>query len=375
MTKLFETNEPRPPFIPGLELAEGLFRELVRPMFDAHIPEMSYTAAAIGSGSDILGFDTEMSADHDWGPRAMVFLREEDIETMSPIIRALSMKHLPLTYRGYPLRIYAREVKNPGARMRQRPNDPGLEPRIEIYTIQGFFQKELGVELDKPLTAADWLTMTHHRLRSVVDGSVFHDDLELQSVRGRFAWYPHDIWLYVLASCWARMGIDETLTGRAGTVGDDVGSQIIAWRIVRDIMRLAFLMERRYPPYPKWFGSAFKQLQCAPVLLPLIERVGAVLSWEERDRALADCYRELAEMHNALRITPSVPSEPMRWWARPFTVSRGGAIVGALRKEIQDPSVRTIAERWMIGNIDLFNDNHLFDDDPKLRPLLFSLFE
>jgi len=259
--------------------------------------------------------------------------------------------------------------------MRQRPNDPGLEPRIEIYTIHDFFQKQLGVDPDKPLSAADWLTMTHHRLRSIVDGRVFRDDLGLQAMRDRFRWYPHDVWLYVLASCWLRIGVDETLTGRAGSVGDNLGSAVIAWRLIRDMMRLACLMERSYPPYPKWLGSAFAQLQCAPALLPLLERAGAASDWRERDGALADAYRKLAEMHNALKLTPPVPCEPTRWWERPFTVSRAGDIIGALRKEIRDPSVRAIADRWLIGNIDLFNDNHMLDDDPAQRPLLLKLYE
>ena len=144
---------------------------------------------------------------------------------------------------------------------------------------------------------------------------------------------------------------------------------------IPDMMRLAFLMERSYPPYPKWLGSAFAQLQCAPTLLPLLERVGTASEWEERDGALADAYRKLAEMHNALELTPPVPCEPQGWWERPFTVSQAGAIVGALRKEIRDPSVSAIADRWMIGSVDLFNDNHMLDDDPKQRPLLLTLYE
>ena len=375
MTRLFAPGESRPPFIPGLELAEGFFKELVRPMLTAYIPDLHYSAAVLGGGSDVLGFDTEMSADHDWGPRIMLFLKPEDYEMRSREIRALAMEHLPLGYKDYPVRIYSHDKKGPGVRMRQRPNDPGLEPRIEIYTIHNFIQKELGVDPERPLTVADWLTMTHHRLRSIVDGRVFWDEVGLKRVRNLFSWYPHDVWLYVLASCWARMSVDETLTGRAVSVGDDLGSSIIAWRIVRDVMRLAFLMERSYPPYPKWLGSAFAQLRCAPILLPLLKRIGEVSNWKERDNALAGVYRELAEMHNALKLTPPVPCEPMRWWERPFTVSQANSIVAALRREIRDPSVSAIADRWLIGSIDLFNDNHLLDDDTSQRPLLMTLYE
>ena len=374
MTKLFAVCEPRPPFIPGLELAEGFFSELVHPVLETHIPDMRFSAAVLGGGSDVLGFDTEMSADHDWGPRVMLFIKQDGFEKRTQTIRTLAMEHLPLMYKGYPVRIYSPQVRDPGRRMRQRPNDPGLEPRIEIYTIHGFFQKQLGVDLDKPLVAADWLTMTHNRLRSIVEGRVFRDDLGLQAVRDRFTWYPQDVWLYVLASCWLRIYEDETLTGRAGSAGDDLGSAVIAWRLIRDMMRLAFLMERSYPPYPKWLGSAFAQLQCAPELLPLLERVGAASDWRERDGALADACRNLAEMHNALELTPPVPCEPTRCSERPFTVSGAGTIAEALRKEIRDPSVKAIADRWMIGSIDLFNDSHMLDDDPGQRPLLLKLY-
>ena len=102
MMKLFAAGEPRPPFIPGLDLAEGFFTDLVRPLLEAHLPDMRYSAAVLAGGSDVLGFDTEMSMDHDWGPRVMLFLEREDFATRPQVIRALAMEHLPLAYRGYP---------------------------------------------------------------------------------------------------------------------------------------------------------------------------------------------------------------------------------------------------------------------------------
>lgn len=375
MTELFSQKYPRATFIPGLDLAEGFFKEAVRPMLEAHMPDLQYSAALMGGGSEVLGFDTEMSADHDWGPRTMLFLRPEDFEIHAPAIRALAMEHLPLTYRDYPIRIYSPNARDIGARHQLQPGSPGLEPQIELNTLRNFFQKYMNIDLDKPLSPADWLTIPHNKLRSVVAGRVFCDGIGLHAVRDRFSWYPHDVWLYLLASCWLRIGEDQPLTGRAGSVGDNLGSAIIAWRFIRDMMRLAFLMERSYPPYPKWFGSAFAQLQCAPALLPLLERIGTASGWKERDGALADAYRKLAEMHNALELTPPIPCEPTRLGKRPFTISRSGDIAGALQKEIRDPSVLALADRWLIGNIDLFNDNHLLDDDPAQRPLLLTLYE
>ena len=65
-------------FIPGLRLSAEFYHEAVAPVLAAEFPDMPYSAALIGSGSEVLGFDTEMSSDHHWGPRVMLFLREAD---------------------------------------------------------------------------------------------------------------------------------------------------------------------------------------------------------------------------------------------------------------------------------------------------------
>ena len=109
-------------------------------------------------------------------------------------------------------------------------------------------------------------------------------------MRERLAFYPRDVWLYLLAAGWARIGQEEHLMGRAGSVGDEVGAALIAARLVRDVMRLGFLMERQYPPYPKWFGTAFRRLACAERLLPALERTLQATTWQDtRDRG--SCLR------------------------------------------------------------------------------------
>ena len=161
----------------------------------------------------------------------------------------------------------------------------------------------MNIDIDADLEPSDWLTLPHQRLRSICGGAVFRDDLGLESIRKRFAWYPHDVWLYLLASCWSRLGEEEHLMGRAGDFGDEIGSALIASRLVRDIMRLAFLMERVYPPYSKWFGTAFRELGCAEELEPVLEAVLNTRKWEERESSLCKAYGIVAKMHNNLEIT------------------------------------------------------------------------
>ena len=45
----------------------------------------------------------------------------------------------------------------------------------------------------------------------------------------------------------------------------------------------ATVMEREYAPYPKWFGTAWAKLQCAPALTPLLNAAMDGGGWEQRD--------------------------------------------------------------------------------------------
>ncbi|MGW6509166.1 DUF4037 domain-containing protein, partial [Streptomyces niveus] len=68
-----------PDFIPGLELSRILYEEAVRPVLDSAYPGLRYAAARVGSGSEVLGFDSARSADHEWGPRLNLFLAPDDV--------------------------------------------------------------------------------------------------------------------------------------------------------------------------------------------------------------------------------------------------------------------------------------------------------
>src|SRR5690348_1469148 len=91
-----------PNFIPGLELSRRFYNELVRPLLDEHFPALPHAAALIGYGSEVLGFDTEMSSDHAWCPRMQLFLREEQAGLAEPI-RMLLAQQLPREFLGFPL--------------------------------------------------------------------------------------------------------------------------------------------------------------------------------------------------------------------------------------------------------------------------------
>jgi hypothetical protein len=87
-------------FIKGLELCEGFFFDLAKPILDKHFPGLKYSAGLIGFGSDVIGYDDEVSRDHEWGPRFYLFLDEKDMPKEQEIMDAFG-KNLPYEYKGY----------------------------------------------------------------------------------------------------------------------------------------------------------------------------------------------------------------------------------------------------------------------------------
>src|SRR3989442_12329338 len=89
-------------FIPGRELSRLFYQEAVQPILEAEFPGLPHSAALLGRGSEVLGFDDEMSADHYWGPRLLLFLREEDQDSRGDAIREALRQGLAPRFRDYP---------------------------------------------------------------------------------------------------------------------------------------------------------------------------------------------------------------------------------------------------------------------------------
>ena len=333
-------------FVPGLDLSRDFYHELVQPILDADFSGLLYSAALLGCGSEVLGFDDEMSTDHDWKARVLLFLGEEDQTRLGEDISDALRRKLPPSFRDRPV-------------------------ECEIHTVRRYFLDQLGMDVDSELEAHDWLTLPEHGLRMFTAGEVYHDDVGLQPVRDRLAYYPRDVWLYLLLAGWWRVHPELNLVGRAGSVGDELGSALIGSRLVSDLMRLCFLMERQYAPYSKWFGTAFSRLDCGPGLSATFWTVVRAPTWSERENALLAAYETLAAMHNALGITEPVSVQVEQLWNRPFKVAWGD-FPGVLRAQIQDPAVLSIAERWPTGPVDQFRDLLW---PPRNRHLLLRVFD
>lgn len=359
-------------FIPGLKLAERFYREAVRPILDVEFPELSHSAALIGPGSEVLGFDTVVSTDHNWGPRALLFLEEADYSEHAKSVRESLRQRLPHAFLGWPTNFTEPDPRDHGTQLTEATTSGPINHRVEVHTLHSFVLDYLGLDLREPVGPCDWLTLPSHKLRTIIGGAVFHDDVGLEELRASLRWYPLDVWLWLLAAGWKRIAQSEHLTGRAGQVGDELGSIMIAARLVNDVMRLCFLMERQYAPYTKWFGTAFARLEAASEVTPLLRRA-LHGSWRQRDRALGEIYSVVARMQNALGLTDPLRTATRPFFNRPFTVIYGERFTDALKARIEDVRVRRLP--FDIGGIDQWSDSTDLLEAAALRNTVRALYE
>ena len=318
--------------MPGLRLAGEFYAEAVRPLLDAEFPGLRYAAALLGPGSEVLGFDTERSTDHDWGPRLCLFLGDEDAERLAGPVGEMLAGRLPAAFRGYP--VACGVTRDPAS---------GTRHRVEVFGLGGWLTRRLGFDPRPGVTVRGWRAAPWQRLAEVTAGAVFHDGTgELSRARAALSWYPRDVWRYVLSCQWSRIAEEEAFPGRCAEVGDELGSAVVTARLARDLMRLWLLMNRRYPPYSKWLGSAFAQVPGSGGLGASLTAALAASGWPARESHLSRAYLIAAEAHNQLGLTEPLSTGTRFYYTRPYHVLGGGRFAAALSGTITDPLVRQL---------------------------------
>lgn len=353
----------------GIALSQRFHHEIVRPFLAEAAPGLSYGAALIGYGSELLGFDDETSRDHNWGPRVLIFVSEADFARHAERLVNAFAQAMPTQFAGEPIG------------WRSRPHPPASGPGamghaahgLELHVLAHFMARQIGVSSVEALSAFDWLSFAEQRLLGFTRGAVFEDsDGSLTAARSVLAAYPRDIRLYKIACQWGRIAEEQAFVGRTGQVGDDLGSRLEAARLVRDVMRMAFLLAGDYAPYPKWLGSGFARLAMAPELTPHLAGALAADDWPQRQEHLAAAYLVLAERQLAAGLGQAVTPVVGPYHERPFTTINADDLVAASREAIADPWLRGLP---VMGALDQVSDlTPLLEDPDAARRVMGGLY-
>jgi hypothetical protein len=321
-------------FVPAAELSGAFYRQAVAPLLVGH----RHAAGLLGWGSDVLGYDTERSTDHGWGPRLLVFLSDR---SRVGAVEQLLDAGLPERFAGWPVR-YGWDDVTP-------------RHHVTVTTLADWLIDFLGMDATAGMSTLDWLLTPQQRLLGVVAGAVFADDHgHLEEVRTALGWYPEQVWRWLLACQWHGLAQQEAFVARTAEVGDITGSVVVAARLVRNMMRLALLYDRRYAPYGKWLGTAFTTGSHPDRLPEHLAAVLAAVTAQDREAALAASWTALAHRHNAARLTDPVPVTIGPYHSRPAQVLMADRFADALSVTATDPFLRALP---LIGGVDEVTDS------------------
>ena len=321
----------------GIGLARSYWVQMVRPLLDLELPSVPRIAARIGSGSDVLGLDDEMSRDHDWGLRLQLLVpstarsRVEDVLT----------RQLPSEFVGHPTRL-------------RFSGQDSSSLTVEVDILDSLIESRLGFDPRVGGSALDWLSLTGQAVLEFTSGEVLEDsEGQLTALRSALTWYPEDVWRYVVASAWRCIDQELPLMGRAGERGDDLGSRVIAARLVDVALHLGFLVCRRWAPYSKWRGTVFAQLPLPSQVTGHLASVLDAPAWPERGEQVLRAVELLAEQQARAGL-PTVAPVCTQFWDRPF-LHVNPALVPAIHDSISDPTVRALPVG--LGSIEQRSDN------------------
>lgn len=261
--------------ISGLELSKCYYETYGKAMLKEQFPEYADRVAAglVGHGSECLGFDDMCSKDHDFGPGFCLWLTEEDYEKVGQKMQE-AYEALPKAFMGYP----ARNTSKRGG------------GRVGVLSIPEFYEEFTG--------NGAWSEMEDEKLAMAVNGEVFDDPLgEFSAIREQLQnGMPFAVWKRRLANAVALTAqAGQYNYGRCKKRNDIVAANLALDEFVREGMRTAYLLNRRYMPYYKWAWRGLENLERLSELKPLFEQV--LSSEGERESVVEEiCARLLEEL-------------------------------------------------------------------------------
>lgn len=351
----------------GMELCEAFYGECVGPVLQRHFPDLAYSAGLVGFGSDVLGYDDEVSRDHLWGPRLYVFPGKYSDDLRAEIESALKAE-LPRTFRGFSVGFGAPDERGVSV---MAEGEAEFRPLVWIMPFSAFLMGELGRPDADGISPAEWLAFSEHKLLSFTRGKLFRDDLGLAREFQKLAAYPRDVWLYLLYSDWSAVAEERAFVKRAAARKDDLGARIVAARIAHRLMHLAFLYERRFAPYSKWFGTAFRELPACPALEPMLARALHTHDKEERELSIAQAQAILIEIHNESGLTAPVDPSIHPYYTRDIKVASSDAVAEAIHNLIGDAALASLPP---IGSLSSVGNLTALCEDAKNLARLTALY-
>lgn len=263
----------------GLELSRAFYQQYGAPMLHEQFPQAEGLMAVglVGSGSECLGFDDEVSRDHDFEPGFCLLLPDEDsIDRRTAFLLERAYAKLPKEFMG----------------LRRNTLAPVGGARHGVLRAADFFREKVGAP-DGILTVDQWLKLPQQSLLEATGGQIFRDDLgKVTAIRTALSHMPEDVRRKRLSGhllLMAQAGQYNYL--RCLKHGEPAAAQLAVSEFVKSCIEVIFLLNRIYAPYYKW---SFRALRRLPKLSLTAETLEYLLT-TGNDEELAESKYDMIE--------------------------------------------------------------------------------
>lgn len=233
----------------GLELSRAFYKQYGAPLLHEQFSQVEHLIAVglIGSGSEVLGFDDEVSRDHDFEPGFCLLLPDESvIDRRTAFLLERAYAKLPREF----------------MEVRRSTLAPVGGARHGVLRAADFFTEKVGAP-DGVLTVDQWLKLPQQSLLEATAGVLFRDDLgQVTAIRTALSHMPEEVRKKRLAGhllLMAQAGQYNYL--RCLKHGEPAAGQLAVNEFVKSCIEVVFLLNRVYAPYYKWSFRALRQLE------------------------------------------------------------------------------------------------------------------
>lgn len=218
----------------GLERAE-IVAKYTSEFIKAKYPDLysRICLALVGVGSECLGFDDEISEDHDFSSRCQIFLDDSDYKTYKSDLESS-------------LKIFCKDLESLTSNLK--------DINVEIMSIPNFYKYYTLFE-NGPKTESEYRKVPMDLLCVATNGKVFLDNLgKFSEIRNRLLnFYPEDIRLKKIAFQLNKMAQSGQYNySRMIKRGDTVAANIAQGEFVKHYLEFVHLLNKKYMPFYKW---------------------------------------------------------------------------------------------------------------------------
>ena len=240
----------------GLELAKRYYEEVGRPALQSQFAAVwdHIATGLVGEVSECLGFDDEISRDHDWGPSFCLWLSNEDYATFGQALQK-AYAALPQEFRGF-----------------RRRETSGGKGRVGVWRISDFYRSFIGLSR-APETLAEWIRIPETFLSKATNGQVFTDPTgRFSAIRqSLLAFYPQEVYLKKIAFYAAKMAQSGQYNYKRCLDRQEIVAACWArCEFIKAATAMTYLLNKKYMPFYKW---AHHGLQFLPILPKMYEKI------------------------------------------------------------------------------------------------------